>query len=277
VDPLIDRLETEGGRLQREIHKALKAVTNETIGLNVNTWRSWWKTQRPRGIPPPLPQTHNPADDRYAPPKRPGEPEEPSYYGARLFSESLLFVLDVSKSMESTIEVPKDAQEKLGVIPKGQRIDVAKAAAKTAIERLDPRARFNVVFFSTRVRPWKDVLVGASGHAQAAISAIMGAGLEDETNIFGALKAAVGLHEQDTLQAGLDPIPDTIYFLTDGTPTRGEITDKDTILSWMRDMNRFAKVELNVIAMGTLGIDIAFLSALASENDGLFIHVPDSK
>ncbi len=59
------------------------------------------------------------------------------------------------------------------------------------------------------------------------------------------------------------------------TPTRGEITDTETILSWMRDVNRFAKVDIHVIAMGNLGVDLDFLARLAAENSGEFIHVPD--
>jgi len=139
------------------------------------------------------------------------------------------------------------------------------------------RTRFNIVFFSTRVRPWKDTLVVAGGMKEQALSAIDGAALEDETNIYGALRAALGLHERPTLAADLDPIPDTIYFMTDGTPTRGEITDTETILSWVRDVNRFAKVELHVIAMGNTGVDLDFLRRLATENGGEFVHVPDSK
>ena len=181
--------------------------------------------------------------------------------------------------MDQFIEVPLDAQAKLGKLPPGPRIQVAKAAVKEAIGKLDTRARFNVVFFSTLVRPWQKTLVGAAqGTKDQALSAIGAAALEDETNIFGALRAAVGLHEKSTLSADLDPIPDTIYFLTDGTPTRGEITEMDTILSWMRDVNRFAKVDLHVIAMGNVGVDLRFLRrASPSENGGEFIHVPDSE
>jgi HEAT repeat protein len=274
MDPLIERLETEGGRLRREIHAALKAVSNENFSDNPQFWRDWWKKQKPKGIPKEEPPA-NPEDDRYAKPKKPGE-EEATYYGRRIFSQSVLFVLDVSLSMNQVIEVPEEAQQKLGRLPKGQRIQVAKQAVTQALGKLDPRARFNVVFFSTLVRPWQKTLVPAApGTRDAAVSAVMSAALEDETNIHGALRAAVGLHDKPTLAADLDPIPDTIYFLTDGTPTRGEITDTETLLSWMRDVNRFAKVDLHVIAMGNVGVDLDFLRRLAAENGGEFIHVPD--
>lgn len=274
VEPLIDRLDVEGGRLHKEIYAALKAVTNENHAPNPATWRAWWKAQKPKGIPPPLPPSAD--DERYAKPPPPRS-DEPSYYGRRMFSQSVLYVIDVSKSMETLIQVPPDAQEKLGTIASGTRIRVAKAAVVSSLKKLDPRTRFNLVFFSTKVRPWKDGLVTVASARDPAISAVEAAPLEDETNIYGALRAAVGLHEKPTLSADLDPIPDTMYFMTDGTPTRGEITDTETILSWMRDVNRFAKVDIHVIAMGNTGIDFAFLRRLASENGGEFIHVPDSK
>jgi HEAT repeat protein len=278
MDALIERLETEGGRLRKEILAALRAVSHENFADNPQTWRTWWKGQKPKGIPPPDPQApHNPEDDRYAKPKTPPTPDEPTYYGRRIFSQSVLFVIDVSLSMDTFIKIPPDAAAKLGQLQNGPRIDVAKAAVSNAIRKLDPRARFNVVFFSTNVRPWQPTLVPANdANKNAALDAIRAASLEDETNVYGALKAAVGLHEKPTLTATLDPIPDTIYFMTDGTPTRGEIVETEPLLSWMRDVNRFAKVELHVIAMGNLGVDLAFLERLATENGGEFVHVPDT-
>jgi hypothetical protein len=281
VEPLIERLETEGGRLQREVWRALAALTGLSFGLDARPWREWWQAQKPRGLPPrPSEEPPPPHDPRYAAPTRktPETPfDEPTYYGRRIFSKSVAFVLDVSKSMETNIEVPKEAQKTLGTLPSGSRIAVAKAAIVSAIEKLDPRTRFNVIFFSTAVRPWKDGLVLAGADRDAAISAVKAASLEEETNVFGALRAGLGLHGKQTVDASLEPVPDTIYFLTDGTPTRGEITDKETLLSWMRDVNRFAKVDLHVIAMGSLGVDLPFLTRLAAENGGELIHVPDTR
>jgi Mg-chelatase subunit ChlD len=65
--------------------------------------------------------------------------------------------------------------------------------------------------------------------------------------------------------------------MTDGTPSNGENTQTAAILSWVHDFNRFAKTELHVIAMGSLGIDLDFLRRLATENGGVFIHVPDRR
>ena len=111
--------------------------------------------------------------------------------------------------------------------------------------------------------------------AQAGVADLHAQPPAGETNIHGALKAALGLHGQPTMDADLDPIPDTVYFLTDGSPTRGEITTADELLAWFSGLNRFAKVELHVIAMGNLGVDLPLLRRLADAGGGKFIHVPE--
>jgi hypothetical protein len=277
IDTLIERFNLEGGRLYRELRAALKAVTNDDLGANPETWRTWWKKQKEeQGGLGPQPEVRNPADDRYGKPEPPG-PDDPVYYGQRIFSKSVGFVLDTSGSMEKTIELSEQTREALGGLPESStRFALAKNVLIQALEKLDPRVQFSLVFFSTDVRPWKDRLIPASpGNVGAASSAIRAQPSAGETNIHGALKAALGLLETRTLDASLDPIPDTVYFLTDGSPTRGEITAADELLSWFENLNRYGKVELHVIAMGNLGVDLPFLQRLAKAGGGQFIHVPE--
>ena len=54
-----------------------------------------------------------------------------------------------------------------------------------------------------------------------------------------------------------------------------EITATPELLGWFRDLNRFAKVRLHVVAFGNLGVDLEFLRKLAAAGDGEFIHVPE--
>jgi hypothetical protein len=278
LDALIARFEIEEGRLHRELRAALKAVARDDLGQNPDTWRRWWDRQKKEagGLPPEPEAPRNPADDRYAP-AEPATPDEPRYYGRKIYSRSVGFVLDTSSSMDKTISVPEEAAKGLGNIPTaGTRFAIAKQVLTAALEKLDPRVRFHLVFFSTEVRPWKDGAVPAApGTVSAAVSAVRNAPADGETNIHGALKAALGLHGKPTVEATLDPIPDTVYFLTDGSPTRGEITSTPELVGWFEDLNRFAKVQLNVIALGNLGLDLPFLQALAAAGGGEFVHVPE--
>jgi hypothetical protein len=278
LDALIERYETEGGRMQKELKAALVAVAHDDLGANAESWRKWWAEQKARHgghLPPEPPKSTNPEDDRYAKPK-PVTKDEPRYYGRRMYSRAVGFVLDTSGSMKTNISVPPEATKKLGDIPStGTRATLAQAALVEALKSMDPRTRFTLVFFSSDVRPWKDGLVPAAGNVESAIGAVESAVFDGETNIYGALKAALGLHEKPSIDATLDPIPDTVYFLTDGAPTRGDITSTPELLSWFEDLNRFAKVELHVVAMGNLGVDLTFLESLAASGGGEFIHIPE--
>ena len=277
MDALIKQFEKERGRLEKELRAALKSVSGDDLGPKASTWAKWWEQQKERhgGFDPnPPPKAED--DGRYAKPNR-GNPDDPHYYGRRIFSRSIGFVFDTSGSMDKNIVIPKGASTALGNIPtSGTRMQVAKQVLADAIRKLKSKTKFNLVFFSTTVRPWKKQLVPASsGNTKAAAGAVMAAPSDGETNIHGALKAALGLHEQATNTARLQNIPDTIFFLTDGSPTRGEITATPELLGWFRDLNRFAKVRLHVVAFGNLGVDLEFLRSLAAAGDGEFIHVPE--
>ncbi len=277
MDALIKQFEKERGRLELELYAALKAVSGDDLGRKASTWAKWWERQKElHGGFDPNPPPKSEDDGRYAKPNK-GSPDDPHYYGRRIFSRSVGFVFDTSGSMEKNITIPEGASTSLGNIPTtGTRMQVAKQVLAGAIQKLKSRVKFSLVFFSTEVRPWKKGLIPASkGNTGSAAGAIMSAPAKGETNIHGALKAALGLHDQTTLSAKLQNIPDTVYFLTDGSPTRGEITATPELLGWFRDLNRFAKVRLHVVAFGNLGVDLEFLRKLAKAGDGDFIHVPE--
>ena len=275
IDPLIEALEAHSGRLAAEIHAALKAVSRETFGPVASTWRTWWKGQKPRGIPKDLPPSDNPVDDRYAPPKKKGGPEEATYYGRRVISSRIVFVMDISSSMTTLMTPPEGVTKEVGFLEPGPRIEIAKRRLSEAIEKLPDRTKLNLVFFSSDARLWKPSMVGVGSNRKAAIDAVRAATPDGETNIFAALKAAFGLYGKSLASLDLDEAPDTIYFLTDGEPTRGELTDRPDLLGWVRQVNGYVKAQIHVIAMGNMNIDLEFLDRLAMENGGETILLPD--
>ncbi len=279
MDKLIARFSKERGRLERELRAALKAVSGDDLGPRASTWAKWWEQQKEKhgGFDPNPPPKAKDAE-RYAQPTK-RRPDDPHYYGRRIFSKSVGFVFDTSGSMEKNIKISAGASTKLGDIPTtGTRMQVAKQVLADSIKRLKSKTRFNLVFFSTEVRPWKKSLIPASGgNTSSAAGAIMAQPASGETNIHGALKAALGLHDKPTLSAQLQNIPDTVFFLTDGSPTRGEITATPELLGWFENINRFAKVKLHVVAFGNLGVDLEFLQHLANAGGGDFIHVPEER
>ncbi len=283
VDPLLSRFEEEEGRLKLELYRALVGVTGVDQGPDPAKWRRWWEAEKEKhGGVPPRPERapepgRNPADERYGFGDEEDIPDVPHHYGKRFFSRSVCFVLDTSGSMKLNMKVPEEAARKLGDIPtSGTRAEIAKQALIDTLKKLDPRTKVRVVFFNTNVKLWKDNLATANTSTVLSLTrAIDRTRPDGETNFYGALKAALGLHELPTLNPKLDVIPDTVFFLTDGRPTHGEITAMPELTSWMTNLNRWAKIRLHVIALGELNVDLPSLGKLAAAGNGELVHVPE--
>jgi hypothetical protein len=188
IDPLIDALEAHSGRIATEIGSALKSITHETFGPAAGTWRNGWRAQRPRGLPRDLPPVENPVDGRYAPPKKKLTSDEPTYYGWRVFSSRIVFVLDISSSMTTLVTPPEGVVKEVGAMEPGPRIEIARKRLADAIEKLPDRTRINLVFFSTDVKLWRPSLIAVGSARKAAIDAVRAAAPEGETNVYGALR-----------------------------------------------------------------------------------------
>ncbi len=279
LEPLVLQFASEDGRLKKELHATLKVIARDDLGPNPDTWRRWWDHQKKTygGLPQDLPEMPaNPADERYGDPNDVPE-DQPHYYGRRFFSRSICYVLDTSGSMKFTMKIKPEQVALLGNIPtSGSRMEIARAALVDSIQRLDPRTRVRMVFFSTQVQVLEPDLAQASAAHVAAIRRKL-ASVEPDggTNFYGAIRAALGMHQTSTLDKALPETPDTVFFLTDGRPTRGQIQPMPELTSWMRNVNRFAKVRLHVIALGELNVDIEALRTLAEAGDGETIWVQE--
>ena len=279
VETLIERLGREDGRLRGEVYRALLAITQEDIDPSPDAWRAWWRKQKEQhgGKVPPLPKA--PAGpDRYGRPPPEAPPDVPHHYGHKFFSRSVCFVLDTSASTELNMKIPAADAKRLGDLPTaGTRAEIARHALVHTLSKLDPRTRVRLVTFGSRVRLWKPGLVPATrGTVQQIRRYVASRTPRGETNFHGALKAALGLHDRSSLQVRLDQIPDTVFFITDGRPTRGAIQPIPELASWLEDLNRWAKIRLNVVALGLLNVDLDGLGRIAAAGDGEVIHVPEA-
>jgi len=97
---------------------------------------------------------------------------------------------------------------------------------------------------------------------------------EGETNYYDALKAALEVGEKPDVEPDLRPTADTITFLTDGEPTKGDILDADVILEWYAGLDRYARIRTHTITFGTIDVDVPLLRALAERGGGRFTLVP---
>jgi len=277
VDALIDRMEVENGRLRHDVRAALKAITRDDLGNDPRHWREWWEGEKGRGAPAPKP-AGDAGDHGYA-------KDTPTYYGIPVFTESVGYVLDTSTSMNFRIELDPEWLARCGrnYPAVATKYELAQCEIAASLDALDPRTLMNLYFFKTRARAWKKTLVPATranvGKAADAVrlerppeKLTVGGGAY-QTNYVDVFRLILGTREGE-IPAGFPKTPDTVFFLTDGKPTAGDITDADTLLSWFRELNRFARLKVNVITFGKLESNPVFLRRLAVENGGKFIEVP---
>ena len=294
IAPLIERLGKEEGRLQEDIGEALDAITGKSLGRRLSAWESFWERfgdeyQIPTDEELAAMRASRAASRRaYGE----GEPGSVSYHGIETPSRSILFVIDVSGSMEQ--EVVDRERYADGGYPSFRRIDIVKTELARTIDHLEPYVRFNVLTFATELRFWKKGLVPANplyrssavefvskldaiggrslegrGPAAALVAADMAAG---KTNTYGALMAALGVDgRRSKKKAKPDAWVDTIFFLSDGRPSVGEYIDTDDIRAEVRRENETRRIVIHTLAIGEF--ERGFMKSLALESGGVYVDL----
>jgi hypothetical protein len=285
VDALIARMDKEEGRVRADIREALKKITRDDLGESPARWKEWWKKEKERSPnkTPPRPPEQPKKDDneRYA--------QVPTFYGIQLFSKRLVFLLDVSSSMNDHIVVDPDWLRKNGRAYKSDatKFDLAEFEITATLRLVDPRLEFGIVTFRSDVKPWKERLVPAAqsvvdqalSHLEAQRPPAMNASgdiSKQKTNVADALRIALGIKPGTTGRA-TDEAADEAYIMTDGAPTAGDLVDADVLLSWFRERNRLARLRLHVVTFETIDTDLKFLQALATAGGGAFVAIPEKK
>ena len=299
VEALIQRMTTEAGRVRVDCHRALKAITRDDLGLNPENWAKWWKRERERvggGVPdrPGAPPEPNPEDLRYGPKER--------LYGIRVYDERVGYVLDMSSSMHVHFNPDEVSLKRLRRKYEGSsKFEISKEEIVQSIEGLDPRARFTVIAFADEPRFMSRTLLPATPDGRSKAEGFLrscrlppptaprGGGVARPglrpaaqpsppmTNFYAALLAALDLPQSGDPVPDFRETPDTMFFLTDGEPTKGEIVDADALLAWFSGHNRYARIRVHVVAYGNTGIDLAFLTHLAQDNGGQLIHILEAR
>ena len=300
IAPLVKKFQDGEGRIMEEIWPTLVALTDEPFGPDPEMWATWWG--RVEGSYQLLTDAEiakrqaarTASNAQYTMPSK-----EATFMGVETASRQIVFVIDVSGSMEEEVTA-KDAFRERG-FTKFRKLDIVKEELSRSIEQLGDNVYFNVYSFATQVHPWRKKPVPANalnkksamawvgklkpvGGGQASARASAGlrgsSGLEDgRTNTYAALLAGLGIEEDPrkrgpvTEAAATEPkeVADTMFFLSDGKPTVGELVDTEDILQSINDLNRFRKVVIHTIAIGDF--TSSFIKQLAVDNGGVFVDL----
>ncbi|MCP3914116.1 MAG: VWA domain-containing protein [bacterium] len=292
IAPLLARMKLEEGRLVGDIAGALESITGRGFGQRIQLWENFWNTYKDRYVIPTDAELKALREKQRAR-KAEYTPEgQANFVGIDTPSRSILFVIDVSGSMEN--EIVDKASFRDGGYPSFSRMDIVKTELARTVENLEAYVKFNILSFATDTKAWKKKLVsanvlnkssaltfckrlepigGASKEDMARVGLVGAANLSaGKTNTFGALawalEVAAGRGAKDK---HYKVAVDTIFFLSDGRPTHGEFVDIDDILREVREANELRKVVIHTIAIGEF--QKTFMERLAAENGGVFVDL----
>ncbi len=288
--PLIEALAKEEGRLVTDMDAALGVLTGVRMGGDPDLWKKWWSEHREEvekkgaelsaegAFDEPLGSVETWMD----PDREDAGEKDPrataSFYGITTNSRRVVFIIDISRSMETPAGAipaitggapnPYDA-------PRGKsRLAVAKWQLHRAIHELPKEARFNLIVYSESYRVWRpDMSTAKPGEKKKAHAFIDGLKQNGTTNICDSLDRALAMAGVPPPLPGKDAGElevDTIFLLSDGDPNRGRITDFTELLEDVAARTSAARIVIHTVGIGeTAGS--TFLEELALVTGGRYV------
>jgi hypothetical protein len=235
LEALCDRLEhlaRAGGLVLRDALRALSMATGLDLGLDPAAWLAWRKENSPL------------ADPRGPEPRAGGGTVVGSFFKHGIYSHHPLFILDVSGSMDE---------------PAGfhTRLELLYRELAATLGSLDESYSFSVIAFDQKVHAWPEgPLPATEENVARALRFLKEVKRAGGTDYRAALEAALSSRDHDT-----------VYFLSDGNPSRGKLKNADELARWFRTENQKRGLILHTVGVGE---GSALLHRLAVENGGLF-------
>jgi len=239
LEPLIDRLERERAVMRSRVHRTLVALTGLPMPPSPRMWRAWWEGE---GANFKLPSAEEAAAQLAAFEESRVEDGAgrtvASFFGVPVVSSRVVFIVDTSGSMQAPYQVQGGyAAESMN----GTRLSVAKVQLLQAIDALDEKDRFNVMFFETGFQLWSDGMTEISKRARKSVEGFIGSQTpRGGTGLYEALERVFTDFEMDV---------DTIYLLSDGQPNGGAAGVKN-ILESVTEWNQLRQITMHCVSLG---------------------------
>lgn len=271
VPLMIEALKGADGRLKWEVNDVLKEITGVDKLGDYDAWKAWWAADGAKF----LAGDYKPAGGAAG-----GGGGTATFYDIPIKSKRLLFILDRSGSMAEDSkwrsEVATGGADD-GIKLEGKRkIDVARYNLKKAIASLPDGTEFDVLYYNQEVVALSPKLLKLDEKTRKqAFAWIDKLDPVGGTNIHDALEKGFKFVVTDAEGRLAKDSIDTIFFMTDGLPTVGQILEPKEILSKINGLNKLSKVRIHTVCVGLStnpddkpGFEL--LEKLAKNNDGTF-------
>ncbi len=260
VPAIVNAMQKAKGRLIEDFQNTLEIITKYKFGCDPKNWREWLEESggKPEVNPKP----------------RPNETPYITFHKVQTRSLNMLFVIDTSGSMNEKVK-GTDAAKYLGegaVLEGDTKLDFVKAELIRTINSLPPEAKFDIITFADDAAYWRGAQAPADDRTKkSAVAHVKALVANGGTNVYGALQLAYGTMKQTTPHYPHDRNPDTIFLLSDGMPTVGDIIDPRQIHDIVTRLNKIRQLVINTIGVGLEGEP--FLKPLAEKNAGKYVRI----
>lgn len=290
VETLIARLEREErrplSRLYHDINKTLTAITGESLEVAAD-WKNYWASVKSNVPRPKYEGGHKTFRVRH------------KFFSVPLDSDKIVFIIDISGSMEKKDPPVPKAEEPEGLAGGDRRergtTVVRRREQPPAPAEVDPdtlpedrkrifRVKQELIRTIKSLPDGIHFTVLAFCHELTFIDdkapSLMAANPANKSRAVAwvqNLEAMGETHTDRAFERVFNELSefDTIIFLSDGAPRRdGEPIPEDKVLKGVRVLNRFAKVRIHSIGFLQAGANLQrFLSKLALQNDGTYTRL----
>jgi HEAT repeat protein len=268
VELLIARLGDERGRIQDDVRRALETYTGQTTqGVDAELWTAWWRQRRAEFDASERPKKDKagniPFGEASGTAKADGS-KTVAFFDLPLQSKRFAFVFDLSGSMKSVA--------KKGATEGRTKLQVLQAEMEKTLAALPEDTLFDLyVYRYWSSYPPKTKLTRALGKMQPCTKANVRKALawlgKQEAKGWGAF--------YEPLELLLEQDVDSVVLLSDGSPSRGRYDRDFRILQEFPRANRFRRMAVNTVLVGTKGADRKFMQALAEATGGRFRSAGD--
>ncbi|MBI3098673.1 MAG: HEAT repeat domain-containing protein [Planctomycetes bacterium] len=301
IGDIIEMMDREkDGRLKGDCWQALCKLTGKDLGFNASAWRDWWAVNKEKIIKGSNPEGGGAAGGG-APAGGGGGGSGVSYHGVQTFSKKILFILDLSRSMLESCGLKVSSGPDGRAYSGTTKIAIAKEELTWTINKMDATTKFTIMFYANFHKPnqsreflvkwWEEKLQEATGankeRARRFIEKMKPSEPPkviregdpdyeidmDMTNLWFALQEAFRIAGMGVNDKNYAPAVDTIFVLSDGLPTAGEITDGEQIIRGLRAMNKLKKITIHTVVVGQDSKNSQFMKRLATENGGQFVDL----